>query len=317
MTDNKNPLNIRPGDVLEYTGASWTGSFQGRKGKVVRVSEDLAFYESGASMELVPPPGHGFIVHYAIQDGDQYRYIHPGMAGGTVFTYSDGEPYLQTRFGQYRASFSKEFVTSENFVRLAPEASPVAEAEPELVSQWESASIFNPVKDGERVRFTGSEKEYQARMVKDHQGFDAVSVELAPGVHHQCLYQDLEVFREVIQLPTEFGHYESIHEGVTYDFNEDGWSEMNGGERLSISRKEIEESAPFERVYTKEELDRRLAGLREGFENKRAKARERFDGYQEELLEVIRRRNSEKEALVAQIERLGKQVYGLGGEPVA
>ena len=31
MTDNKNPLNIRPGDVLEYTGASWTGSFQGKQ----------------------------------------------------------------------------------------------------------------------------------------------------------------------------------------------------------------------------------------------------------------------------------------------
>ena len=74
--------------------------------------------------------------------------------------------------------------------------------------------------------------------------------------------------------------------------------------------------ARIERVYTKEELDRRLAGLREDFENRRAKTRERFDGYQEELLKVIRRRNSEKEALIAQIERLGKQVYGLGGEPV-
>ena len=315
MTDNKNPLNIRPGDVLEYTGAVWTGSFQGRKGKVVRVSEDLAFYESGASMDLVPPPGHEFIVHYAVQDGDQYRYIHAGMAGAT-YAYSDGKPYFQSGSGSHRASFSKEFVTSENFVRLAPEASPVAEAEPELVGQWGAASVFNPVKDGDRVRFTGSEKEYHAKMVKDHQGFDAVSVELAPGVHHQCLYQDLEVFREVVQLPTEFGHYESIHEGVTYDFSEDGWSEMNGGERLSISREQVEESAPLERVYTKEELDRRLAGLREGFESKRAKARERFDGYQEELLEVIRRRNSEKEALIAQIERLGKQVYGLGGEPV-
>ena len=316
MTDNKNPLNIRPGDILEYTGASWTGSFQGRRGEVVRVSEDLAFYESGASMELVPPPGHEFIVHYAVQDGDQYRYIHAGMAGGTVYTYSDGEPYFQSGSGSHRASFSKEFVTSENFVRLASEASPVAEAEPGLVGQWVSASLLSPVKDGDRVRFTGSEKEYQAKMVKDHQGFDAVSVELAPGVHHQCLYQDLEVFREVIQLPTEFGHYESIHEGVTYDLSEDGWSEMNGGERLSISREQVEESAPLERVYTKEELDRRLAGLREGLESKRAKARERFDGYQEELLKVIRRRNSEKEELLAQIERLGKQVYGLGGEPV-
>ena len=315
MTDNKNPLNIRPGDVLEYTGALWTGSFQGKKGKVVRVSEDLAFYESGASMELVPPPGHGFIVHYAVQDGDRYRYIHAGVAGAT-YAYSDGEPYFQRGSGSHRASFSKGFVTSENFVRLASEASPVAEAEPELVGQWVSASLLSPVKDGDRVRFTGSEKEYQARMVKDHQGFDAVSVELAPGFHHQCLYQDLEVFREVIQLPTEFGHYESIHEGVTYDLSEDGWSEMNGGERLSISREQVEESAPLERVYTKEELDRRLAGLREGFENKRAKTRERFDGYQEELLEVIRRRNSEKEELLAQIERLGKQVYGLGGEPV-
>lgn len=315
MTDNKNPLNIRPGDVLEYTGALWTGSFQGKKGKVVRVSEDLAFYESGASMDLVAPPGHEFIVHYAVQDGDQYRYIHAGMAGVT-YTYSDGEPYFQGGSGSCRASFSKEFVTSENFVRLASEASPVAEAEPELVGQWVSASLLSPVKDGDRVRFTGSEKEYQARTVKDHQGFYAVSVELAPGVHHQCLYQDLEVFREVIQLPTEFGHYESIHEGVTYDLSEDGWSEMNGGERLSIPREQIEESAPLERVYTKEELDGRLAGLREGFEGKRAKARERFDGYQEELLEIIRRRNSEKEALIAQIERLGKQVYSLGGEPV-
>lgn len=316
MTDNKNPRNIRPGDVLEYTGAFWTCSFQGRKEEVVRVSGDLAFYERGSSMELVPPPGCEFIVHYAIQDGDQYRYIHAGMAGGTVYTYSDGEPYFQSDSGPRLASFSKEFVTSENFVRLAPEASPVAEAEPELVGQWVSASLLSPVKDGDRVRFTGYEKEYQAKMVKDHQGFDAVSVELAPGVHHQCLYQDLEVFRYVIQLPTEFGHYESIHEGVTYDFNEDGWSEMNGGERLSISREQVEESAPLERVYTKEELDRRLAGLREGFESKRAKARERFDGYQEELLKVIRRRNSEKEELLTQIERLGKQVYGLGGEPV-
>ena len=315
MTDNKNPLNIRPGDVLEYTGALWTGSFRGKKEEVVRVSEYLAFYERGTSISLVPPPGCKFIVHYAVQDGDQYRYIHAGMAGET-YTYSDGEPYFQSGSGSHRASFSKGFVTSENFVRLASEASPVAEAEPELVGQWVSASLLSPVKDGDRVRFTGSEKEYQARMVKDHQGFDAVSVELAPGVHHQCLYQDLEVFREVVQLPTEFGHYESIHEGVTYDFNEDGWSEMNGGERLSISREQIGESAPLERVYTKEELDRRLAGLREGFENKRAKARERFDGYQEELLEVIRRRNSEKEALIAQIERLGKQVYSLGGEPV-
>ena len=84
MTDNKNPLNIRPGDVLEYTGASWTGSFQGRKGKVVRVSEDLAFYEGGNLVELVPPPGHEFIVHYAVQDGDQYRYIHAGMAGDAL-----------------------------------------------------------------------------------------------------------------------------------------------------------------------------------------------------------------------------------------
>ena len=315
MTDKKNPLNIRPGDVLEYTGALWTGSFQGKKREVVRVDEGFAFYESGASMDLVPPPGHEFIVHYAVQDGDQYRYIHAGMADA-AYTYSDGEPYFQRCSGSHRASFSKEFVTSENFVRLASEASPVAEAEPELVGQWEAASVFNPVKDGERVRFTGSEKEYQARMVKDHQGFDAVSVELAPGVHHQCLYQDIEVFRDVIQLPTEFGHYESIHEGVTYDLSEDGWSEMNGGERLSISREQVEESAPLERIYTKEELDRRLAGLREGFENKRAKTRERFDGYQEELLEIIRRRNSEKEALIAQIERLGKQVYGLGGEPV-
>ena len=263
----------------------------------------------------MPPPGCGFIVHYAAQGGDQYQYIHAGMAGAT-YAYSDGKPYFQSGSGSHRASFSKEFVTSENFVRLASEASPVAEAEPELVGQWVSASLLSPVKDGDRVRFTGSEKEYQAKMVKDHQGFDAVSVELAPGVHHQCLYQDLEIFREVIQLPTEFGHYESIHEGVTYDFNEDGWSGMNGGERLSISREQVEESAPLERVYTKEELDRRLAGLREGFENRRAKTRERFDGYQEELLEVIRRRNSEKEALIAQVERLGKQVYGLGGEPV-
>ena len=315
MTDNKNPLNIRPGDVLEYTGAFWTGSFQGKKQEVVRVSEGFAFYERGTSVNLAPSPGHEFIVHYAVQDGDQYRYIHTGMAGAT-YAYSDGEPYLQGDSGSCRASFSKEFVTSENFVRLASEASPGAEAEPELVGRWVSASLLSPVKDGDRVRFTGSEKEYQARMVKDHQGFDAVSVELAPGVHHQCLYQDLEVFREVIQLPTEFGHYESIHEGVTYDLNEDGWSEMNGGERLSISREQIEESAPLERVYTKEELDERLAGLREGFEDKRAKARERFDGYQEELLEIIRRRNSEKEALIAQIERLGKQVYDLGGEPV-
>ena len=315
MTDNKNPLNIRPGDVLEYTGASWAGSFRGKKREVVRVSEGFAFYESGNSINLVPPPGHEFVVHYAVQDGDQYRYIHAGMAGAT-YAYSDGEPYFQGGSGSHRASVPKEFVTSENFVRLAFEASPVAEAEPEVVGQWVSASLLSPVKDGERVRFTGSEKEYQARVVKDYQGFYAVSVELAPGVHHQCLYQDLEVFREVIQLPTEFGHYESIHEGGTYDLNEDGWSEMNGGERLSVSREQVEESAPIERVYTKEELDRRLAGLREGFENKRAKTRERFDGYQEELLEIIRRRNSEKEALIAQIERLGKQVYGLGGEPV-
>ena len=37
MTDNKNPLNIRPGDVLEYTGALWTGSFQGKREEVARV----------------------------------------------------------------------------------------------------------------------------------------------------------------------------------------------------------------------------------------------------------------------------------------
>ena len=314
MTDNKNPLNIRPGDVLEYTGALWTGSFQGKKQEVVRVSEGFAFYERGTSMDLAPSPGHEFIVHYGVQDGDQYRYIHAGMAGAT-YAYSDGKPYFQGNSGPCRASFSKGFVTSEHFVRLASEVSPVAEAEPELVGRWVSASLLSPVKDGDRVRFTGSEKEYQARMVKDHQGFYAVSVELAPGVHRRCLCQDFVVFREVIQLPTEFGHYESIHEGVTYDLSEDGWSEMNGGERLSVSREQVEESAPLERVYTKEELDGRLAGLREDFESKRAKTRERFDGYQEELLEVIRRRNSEKEELLAQIERLGKQVYGLGGEP--
>lgn len=312
MTDNKNPLNVRAGDTVEYTGKSWWANL---KQVVDHVSDNGMHWANKSWCEWNPGNGFEYVVHYAVQDGDQYRYIYAGTTGAT-YAYSDGEPYLQGGSGPCRASFSREFVTSENFVRLAPEASPVAEAKPELVGQWVSASSLSPVKDGDRVRFTGSEKEYQARMVKDHQGFDAVSVELAPGVHHQCLYQDLEVFREVIQLPTEFGHYESIHEGVTYDLNEDGWSEMGGGERVSISRKEIEESAPLERVYTKEELDERLAGLREGFEDKRAKTRERFDEYQEELLEIIRRRNSEKEALIAQIERLGKQVYGLGGEPV-
>ena len=132
MTDNKNPLNIRPGDVLEYTGALWTGFFQGKKKGVIRVSEGFAFYERGTSMNLAPSPGREFIVHYAVQDGDQYRYIHAGMAGAT-YAYSDGEPYFQSGSGSHRASFSKEFVTSENFVRLASEASPVAEADPELV----------------------------------------------------------------------------------------------------------------------------------------------------------------------------------------
>lgn len=297
-----NPLNIRSGDTIEYTGKSWWANL---KQVVDHVSERGMHWANGSWCEWSPGEGFEYVVHYAPQEGDRYYVEHNGV----TYFIEGGRIWWQDKDLRRECVTPLDQITSEVFKRLSSEPvepSPVGEAPPATTKQWVAVEAGGAWPEtGDLVRFKGDVTPHKA--IVDSNEF--ITVEIAPGVAHDATLDDLEVLRDVIQLPTQFGHYESIQEGVTYDLNEDGWSEMNGGERVSIPREQVEESAPLTRIFTADEADERKQGAldqqREQNEGKRANARARYDRYQEELMSIIRRRNEENIRLRELLEEAG------------
>lgn len=331
-----NPLNIRPGDVTELTGRSWTSDIGGRRQEVTSVTTDSVYYIGGHHMTN-PPEGYEHIVHYKHEDGDRYYC----SINDTIYTYKNGEPFFTSRMtgDDQKAQVPDWFLTSEKFKRLAPEpAKPklsvkiapagadlnedgqwmditdaVVDADlsftpgseepeaPATTKQWVNIPGYD-AKDGEKVRVPGDSREPYTVLGN--------SVLIAPGVS-VCVdhFEELEVLREVVQLPTQFGHYESMKQGTTYDLDENGWSELFDQERVPLTREEVEGAAPLTRILTADEADERkrhaLTLQREQNEGKRANARARYDRYQEELMTIIRRRNEENIRLRELLEEAG------------
>ena len=333
-----NPLNIREGDVIEYTGENW-GPSRGTKETAVRVSDQGIHYKHSGWIEFDPCVGWEYIVHYVARDGDRYTSKH----SDNIYTFRGGVPTFPLANGRLITTGFIDPFTSEYYTRLTPEPvkpklsvkiapvgadlndegswaditdaivggdfslTPEAE-EPKPNLQWVTVP-GHKVENGEKVRIPGNLG--ADFTVENGQIFIAPNVSIPT-----YSFEELEVLREVIELPTTPGHYESIHEGITFDLDEGGdWTEMNGDNRESCRREYIEDSAPLTRILTQDEAnDQKQAALdqqKAQNEAKRKQARKRHDDYQEELLAIIRRRNEENLRLVEQIDELKRELYAL------
>ena len=334
-SDPLNPLNIREGDVTEFTGDKWPLNQKGNKQTVTSVSGCAVYYSSGHHL-LSPPEGYEHTVHYVARDGD--RYLHP--ANGRVYTIVNGTPV----WGKGSETFFACPLTSENYTRLALEpAKPklsvkiapvgadlndegswadITEAivggdfsstpeieEPKTSLQWITVD-GNKVKDGDKVRIPGN---LGADFTVENG-----QISIAPNVSIPTYsFEELEVLRAVIELPTSPGHYESLGQGMTFDLDGEGnWTQMvGGGNREGASRGELEDAAPLTRFLAQDEANEQkqaaLGQQKAQNEAKRKQARKRHDDYQEELLAIIRRRNEENLRLVEQVDELQRELYAL------
>lgn len=334
-----NPLNIRAGDTIEHTGKSWAANI---KQEVVSVDQDGIYYKARNWSHLVPPEGYEHTVHYKHEDGDRYLCT----SNDRIYTLRGGVPTFLLEGQEVTTQFANA-LTSEHYTRLAPESitprltvkiapagadlnddgqwMDITEAvvaggfsltseeekadEPATKKQWVTVP-GSEAEDGDRVRIPSS-RAIEYKVEGEH-------IHIAPNVSvFASEFEELEVLREVIELPTAPGLYMSHSASIILELGEGGTWECNGAEGKSVA----EYHAPLTRIITAKEADEKkqaaIAQQKEQYRSKRAQARSRFDAYQEELLNIIRRRNQEKIGLVEEIDRLRAENRSLRGEPDA
>ena len=110
-----NPLNIRAGDTVEYTGESWWANL---KQVVDHVSERGMHWANRSWCDWSPGEGFEYVVHYVARDGDRYYC----SINDTTYTYRNGEPFFTSRMtgDDQKAEIPDWFLTSNNFKRPKP-----------------------------------------------------------------------------------------------------------------------------------------------------------------------------------------------------